>query len=149
MIELKMEFTKNGKPIIRVDNNTYFSFGNCALSDSGPWDRLALHGFYEVSYKGISIKERVSEAANLNRIQFKNKTKKCIDKEILSFVISTVKKYVNEHGKIPTSFVEEFQKEIETPFELKTKKVKKSKEILFTPEGEVIKKKRGRPKKTV
>ena len=33
--------------------------------------------------------------------------------------------------------------------DLKTKKVKKSKEILFTPEGEVIKKKRGRPKKTV
>ena len=134
-MQLKFEFSTKGTLNIRIDEKTYFSFGNKALSNNGPWETLLLHGFYEVNFRGNIIKERVTESTYLSKIQFKNKSKSCLDKNVFNHILKIIKKHINERGQIPDSVIPKLQEEIEIPFE--TEKTKKR-----TPKTIIEKKKK-------
>ena len=145
-MQLTFEFTKKGSPLIRVDEQTFFSFTNKALSNTGPWETLFLHGFYETTYKGTTLKERVSDSSYFSKLQFKNKSKSCLDKTVFSHIMKILKKYVNDKGQILDKDIPTLQAEIEIPFEVERVK-KKTVKREYDEEGNLIKSKRGRKKK--
>ena len=145
-MQLTFEFTKKGSPVIRIDSQTFFSFTNKALTGTGPWETLFLHGFYETNLKGTIIKERVSDSSYFSKLQFKNKSKSCIDKVVFTHIIKILKKFINANGQILDKDIPALQAEIEVPFEVeKTKKKTVKRE--YDAEGNPIKSKRGPKKK--
>lgn len=127
MITLFFEYTKNGLPVIRVDDKTFFCFSNPTLNYLPPWETISLNGIVSTTYKGNTINERVTEHTKLNKISFKNRTKNCVHPDILKHVIHIVKKYINERGFLTESAINSIKEEIVIPFEIKEKHLKRGK----------------------